>query len=414
MIDCIIIGAGPSGMMAAGTIAEKGKEVMILEKMSKPCLKLGITGKGRCNLTNLSDVNEIIEKFNSGGRFLKYALHEWSSRQLIDFFQTKGLKTKVERGNRVFPVSDKALEVVGILKDWVRTTGGVLLNNVEILEIVRSKDKVEAVKYRFQNKVFNQPCKNIVLATGGLSYPRTGSTGDGYQLAEKLGHNIVQPKPALVPLTTDSRSLILKDLKLKNIKAILWSNNKKVCEEFGELDFTDFGVDGPVILTMSTKVVKAVEKKEKIELSIDLKPALDNIQLKNRIIREIKQLGSREIIHLLKKLLPGKLADFYMEEMKIDKATKCTQFTAEQRKRLEAWLKNFQIKITGYRPIAEAIVTSGGVNLKEINPVTMESKLLSNLYIVGELLDIDAKTGGYNLQAAFSTGYVAGKAIGTK
>jgi len=410
-INTIIIGAGPAGMMAAGIAKENGNKVLVLEKMSKPCLKLGITGKGRCNLTNMSEIKDILGKFNSGKRFMKYSIHEFSNQNLIEFFESKGLKTKVERGNRVFPISDKAMEVVGIMKDWIRDLGVKIQKDVKILDILEKDGKITAVIYKYQDEIINQPCENLIIATGGKSYPKTGSTGDGYKLAEELGHTIIPPKPALVPLITEYKIHQLDKLKLKNINATFWADGRKLCEEFGELYFTEYGIDGPVVITMSNDVINALSKDQNVELSIDLKPALTTKQIKNRLLREIADLKSLVIFHLLRRILPEKLAEYCIDELQIDRKTKCAELHADDRKKIENWLKNFRVKVIGSRPIEEAIVTAGGINLKEVNPNTMESRITKNLYFAGEILDIDAKTGGYNLQAAFSTGYVAGKNV---
>lgn len=408
MTDCIIIGGGPAGLMAAGILAEKGKKVVVLEKMNKPCLKLGITGKGRCNLTNAADMREFLKNINSGQRFLKYSLYEFSNQDLMAFFEKKGVRLKIERGNRVFPTSDKSFEIVGALKDWVKNLNVKIETGVEITNFFTKNRKLTAVEFQKKGEILRLECKNVIIATGGKSYPKTGSTGDGYLMAKELGHKIVKPAPALVPLTTENKTHGLKSLKLKNINASFWQDNNKICEAFGELYFTDYGVDGPVILTLSNEVIHSLKTVGKVELSIDLKPALSHKQLKNRLIREFDNPENIILRDGLRKLLPEQLVDFCTDELNLPKDKKCAEITAEERKGIRLWLKDFRVKITGHRPIEEAIVTAGGIDLKEVEPTTMRSKIINNLFFAGEVLNIDAQTGGFNLQIAFSTGYVAG------
>ncbi len=411
MIDCVVIGGGVAGLMAAGVAAENGKKVVVLEKMKKPVLKLGITGKGRCNLTNMSEINDLLKNFNSGNRFLKYALHEFSNKDLMEFFEKKGVKLKVERGNRVFPNSDKALQVVGAMKDWIRNLKVEIKTEVKIIKIQLKRGNIASVIYRYKNDEIILECKNLIIATGGKSYPRTGSTGDGYKFAKDLGHKIIHPLPSLVPLTTENKTHLLDSMKLKNINASFWVNDKKLCEDFGELYFTDYGVDGPIILSMSNAVIKQLKDHQKVEISIDLKPALTHKKLKNRLIREIDNNHDKIFETVVQSVLPVTLSNYCIGELKLPRNKKCSEITVEERKKLRLWLKDFRIKISGYRPIEEAIVTAGGVHLKEIDSSTMKSKIINNLYFAGEILDVDAQTGGYNLQAAFSTGFVAGKSI---
>lgn len=411
MIDLVVIGAGPAGIMAAGIAAEKGNSVILLEKMPKPLLKLGITGKGRCNLTNAAEIKDILTKFNVGNRFLKYAIHEFSNNRLMEFFEKKGIKLKIERGNRVFPENDKALEIVGVLKDWIRNLNVEIKTEIQIQEILTRDRSIESVSYLQKGEVKKISCKNLLIATGGLSYPKTGSTGDGYKMAKELGHRIVSPKAALVPLITEKKIYQLQGLKLKNVAASILVNGKKICENFGELYFTDYGIDGPVVLTMSNEAIKNLQSGKEVSLSIDLKPALTHKQIKNRLIREINKPDNKILAEVVRKLLPEKLTEYCLKELGLSKDRKTSEITVEERKKIRLWLKDFQIKITGHRPIEEAIITAGGVDLREIDPITMESKIVKNLYFAGEIMDIDAKTGGYNLQAAFSTGYVVGKSI---
>ncbi len=412
MYDLVVIGAGPAGMMAAGTAAEKGKSVLILEKMPKPCLKLGITGKGRCNLTNLCSIKEFIKNIESGKRFMKYSLHEFSPEKLMLFFTDRGVELKVERGRRVFPESDRAMEIVGAMKDWVRDLKIPVETDVEVLGVNRGQDqdKIKTVTLLQKNRKYTIGCHNLLIATGGRSYPKTGSKGDGYKLAKELGHAITEIKPALVPLETVEDVKELKGLKLKNTNVSIWVDSKKLHEEFGELFFTEYGVDGAVILTLSNQAVKNIDKD--VVLSIDLKPALSHKKLKNRLIREFSKQENFEGV--LRSLMPEQLMEYCIQQLEIDREKNCEIVTADERKELRLWLKDFHFKISAARPIEEAIVTSGGVDLKEVDRQTMKSKLVNNLYFAGEVLNIDALTGGYNLQMAFSTGYIAGKSIGSQ
>ena len=411
MIDCIIIGGGPAGLMAAGTVAEAGKKVLVLEKMDKPCLKLGITGKGRCNLANINETKELLKQFNSGKRFLKYALHEFSNHDLMQFFETKGVKLKVERGNRVFPASGKAFQIVGALKDWCRSLKVEVKTRVHIQKIITKHNLVTGVVFIEKREEKLVKCQNLIIATGGKSYPQTGSTGDGYEMAKRLGHKIIKPKPSLVPLFTENKTHVLDNLKLKNVNITLKQEGKKICEKFGELYFTDFGIDGPVTLTISNYAIKQLMTVGKVNISIDLKPGLSHKQLKNRLIREISDKKNRNLRDVVYQLLPVILANYCLKELQLPINKKCTEITAEERQKIRIWLKEFTVQITGYKPLEDGIVTAGGINLKEIDSTTMRSKIIYNLIFAGEILDVDAQTGGYNLQAAFSTGYVAGKSI---
>ena len=406
----IVVGGGAAGLMAAGQAALMGADVLVLEKMPKPGLKLRITGKGRCNLTNIALLPEFVEHFGENGKFLRQAFSRFFSEDLIAFFKELGVETVTERGGRVFPASDRADEVIGALGKWVtglakiRTNCAVkklLIENGEVVGVTAKTKSYDLEDFRTDR---------VIIATGGKSYPGTGSTGDGYELAKSVGHTIVPPRPALVPLETKGDIAgRLQGLSLKNVNVKIIIDGKKRAEAFGEMLFTHFGVSGPIILLLSKMCVDALLAHEIVAISIDLKPALANQQLNQRILRDLNQNGKKQFQNILKFLLPQKLIPICAEITGIEPEKSGNQITSDERKRLRLWLKDFQLEVTGYRPFSEAIITAGGVNLKEVNPRTMESRLVKGLYFAGEVLDIDADTGGYNLQAAFSTGWVAGR-----
>jgi len=397
-------------VIAAGQAALMGADVLVLEKMPKPGLKLRITGKGRCNLTNIALLPEFVEHFGENGKFLRQAFSRFFSEDLIAFFKELGVETVTERGGRVFPASDRADEVIGALGKWVtglakiRTNCAVkklLIENGEVVGVTAKTKSYDLEDFRTDR---------VIIATGGKSYPGTGSTGDGYELAKSVGHTIVPPRPALVPLETKGDIAgRLQGLSLKNVNVKIIIDGKKRAEAFGEMLFTHFGVSGPIILLLSKMCVDALLAHEIVAISIDLKPALANQQLNQRILRDLNQNGKKQFQNILKFLLPQKLIPICAEITGIEPEKSGNQITSDERKRLRLWLKDFQLEVTGYRPFSEAIITAGGVNLKEVNPRTMESRLVKGLYFAGEVLDIDADTGGYNLQAAFSTGWVAGR-----
>ncbi len=410
----LVCGGGPAGLFAAITAAEKGAKVTVLEKMQSPCRKLAITGKGRCNITNSSPKSDFIKKFRSNKNFIKKIFAAHFSEETISFFENQNVPIKTERGCRVFPKSDKALDVVDAIVKRALSLGVTILSNTRVVEIVTENNSVIAIKIinSKNGKTETLQSDNIILATGGMSYPATGSTGDGYKLAKKLGHTIISPAPALVPLETATpRASKLQGVSLKNINAVLWCNNKKIMEEFGEMLFTHFGLSGPVILTLSRAAVNAINHKEKVEISIDLKPALDHTKLDQRLLREIDENKKKQIENLLKNLLPSKMIPFCLEELNINGKKPAHEISKEERKKLKLWLKDLRFTIKNHRPLTEAIVTAGGIDTKEINPATMESRIIKGLFFAGETVDIDADTGGYNLQAAFSTGIIAGEAV---
>ena len=408
--DLVIIGAGAGGMLAAISAAEEGLSVLLIEKMSRAGRKMLISGKGRCNITNTAYQSEFYKKIYPKPKFLKHAFSHFFSKDIINLLEKNGLKTKEERGGRVFPESDKAKDVVDTLLLIIKSYGVEILTDTKVTEIVTEDNTVKSLKMNRSRKAENIICKNIILATGGKSYPATGSTGDGFVLAKKLGHTINPVRPALVPLITEGNTAEkLQGLSLKNIKAILWVKGKKFREEFGEMLFAHFGLTGPVILTLSRFAVEALDNKFPVEISIDLKPALDEQKLDNRLQRDLNENGKKQIRNVLKTLLPSKLIPVILELSKIDPYKECNQVSAKERKKLRVLLKDLRFKVSGHRGFKEAIITAGGIATNEIDGKTMMSKLIKNLYFAGEIIDLDAETGGYNFQIAFSTGWLAGK-----
>jgi hypothetical protein len=407
----IIIGGGAAGLMAAGMAAQstgKSSQVILLEKMGQTGRKIGISGKGRCNLTNNAALEEFLSRFGKNGRFLRQCFQQFFNQELIDFFESKNLPLAIERGGRVFPQSNRALDVVKVLNTWLQAEQVKVKKNASASAILVNQGRVSGVVVNGTKL----PCENVILATGGKSYPRTGSTGDGYSLAESLGHTIVPLRPALVPLVSrDKKVHRMAGLELRNVAVRLYLDGKRKDQEFGELAFTGFGLTGPVILTLSSVIVDALEKGQQATLSLDLKPALDDKKLDNRLIRDFSSRCGEPIESILRGLLPSQMVPICLESCDIPLDIDTANFPAKMRKRLVQWLKDFRIDISGYRSYDEAIITAGGVSLKEIDPKTMESKLVKGLFITGELLDIQADTGGYNLQAAFSTGWLAGSSV---
>jgi len=403
--DIIVIGAGASGMMAAGRAAEIGARVLLLEKMPRVGLKLGITGKGRCNLTNQGDINAFLDSYSPDSRFLRNCLARFFNQDLMNFFEQRRVPLVVERGGRVFPKSNQAGDIVSALLEFVKDNKVSLIKGQAVKEIVVHSGWVEGVET--QNGAFK--ARAVILATGGASYPKTGSTGDGYRMAQKAGHTIVPIRPFLIPLKVkESWVKDLQGVSLKNVSATVFVNGRKDRSEFGEMLFTHFGVSGPIILTLSGQVADVL-KQGRVEISINLKPALTQEQLDERLKRELKTHHLKGLQGILKFLLPGRMIPVFLALSKIPGNKKGNQISAEERLRIRTLLTDLRLTVTGTRPLEEAIITAGGVLLKEVNPKTMESTIISGLFLCGEVLDIQGKTGGYNLQAAFSTGWVAGE-----
>ena len=393
-------------MIAAISASKQGDNVTIIEKMSSCGKKLLITGKGRCNITNSTDINGFIENTPTNGRFLYGALNNFSNIDIINLLHKEGVETKVERGGRVFPVSDKSEDVLNALIKILKKLKVKILTNTEVKNILVKNNAVIGVELKEGSKL---NADKVILATGGKSYPVTGSTGDGYKMAQKLGHSIISIRPSLVPLVSnDSICKDLQGLSLKNVSIELKNEDKLIYKDFGEMLFTHFGVSGPIILSSSAHLIryKNIEqllKQGKVHLQIDLKPAIDENKLDARILRDFEEVKNREFKNSLDKLLPQKLIPVVINKSKINPQKKVNEITKEERLRLVKILKCLDLVIIGTRPIEEAIITSGGVNIKEINPKTMESKIVKGLYFAGEIIDVDSLTGGFNLQIAWST-----------
>lgn len=407
MANVLVIGGGAAGLLAGIAAAQSGSQTVILEKMRRPGKKILITGKGRCNITNNCDLQEIIKNIPGNGRFLNSALRRFTNQDIVQLLEDNGLPTKVERGGRVFPVSDKAADVVDTLVKIYKNYGGKLLTDCKVKSITAEFGKITGAVTADGQKF---TADAVILAAGGSSYPGTGSDGSGVKLAKALGHTIVPLAPSLVPLESDSPYIAdLQGLSLRNIEGTVYADGKKIGSEFGEMLFTHFGVSGPIILSLSKCVAEAFAKgAQDVGLAIDLKPALDKDKLDARLQRDFTQYSRKQMPNGMKDLLPQRLIAPVLDQAFIDEEKFVNQLSRAERRRLVDVLKAFTVPITGTRPIAEAIVTAGGVSLKEIDPKTMESKLIKGLFIAGEVMDIDGYTGGYNLQAAFSTGYAAG------
>ena len=416
----VVIGGGPAGMMSAITAAQEKNEVIIIEKNKTLGRKLLITGKGRCNITSSLDMSEFIKNIPGNGKFLYSAFQTFKNTDIIEFLNKNGLKVKEERGNRIFPVTDSAQSVLDcfereIKKDNIKVKYGTRVKRILRKEIQEENFNYKAVGVELEDgeKIY---ADKIILATGGKSYPLTGSNGDGYKIASELGHTITDIKPSIVPLEADVNICkYLQGLSLRNVKIMIKDieKNKKIYEDFGEMMFTHFGVSGPIILSSSAHLVRyknidRLLKENKIVLYIDLKPALSEEALDNRILRDFEEFKNKEFKNSLDKLLPQKMIPYVIEESGILPEKRVNEVSKDERRKLVSLLKNIEITIWGFRPIEEAIVTAGGISIKEINPKNMESKIVKGLNFAGEIIDVDAYTGGFNLQIAYSTGYIAG------
>lgn len=416
----VVIGGGPAGMMSAITAAQEKNEVIIIEKNKTLGRKLLITGKGRCNITSSLDMSEFIKNIPGNGKFLYSAFQTFKNTDIIEFLNKNGLKVKEERGNRIFPVTDSAQSVLDcfereIKKDNIKVKYGTRVKRILRKEIQEENFNYKAVGVELEDgeKIY---ADKIILATGGKSYPLTGSNGDGYKIASELGHTITDIKPSIVPLEADVNICkYLQGLSLRNVKIMIKDieKNKKIYEDFGEMMFTHFGVSGPIILSSSAHLVRyknidRLLKENKIVLYIDLKPALSEEALDNRILRDFEEFKNKEFKNSLDKLLPQKMIPYVIEESGILPEKRVNKVSKDERRKLVGLLKNIEITIWGFRPIEEAIVTAGGISIKEINPKNMESKIVKGLSFAGEIIDVDAYTGGFNLQIAYSTGYIAG------
>ena len=405
MSNVIVVGGGAAGMMAAIFAARNGQNVTLLEKNEKLGKKIFITGKGRCNITNAADIEDLFTAVTSNPKFLYSGFYSFTNQQVIDFFEELGVKTKIERGERVFPVSDHSSDVIAAFSRELKSLGVAVSLYTEVRELLCEQDKVCGVLLTNGKKM---KADAVIVATGGISYPSTGSTGDGYRFAKETGHRVTELLPSLVPMEVRQwYAKELQGLSLRNIEICITDGKKKLYEEFGEMLFTHYGVTGPVILSASSVVGKTLRKKE-LTLHIDLKPALSEEQLDKRILREFDANHNKQYKNSIDSLFPAKLKPVMIELSEIEPEKKVNEITKEERQRLVHLIKDFTMTLTGLRSYNEAIITKGGVSVKEIDPGTMESKKMKGLYFAGEVLDLDAVTGGYNLQIAWSTGYLAG------
>ena len=403
--DVIVIGAGPAGLLAAGRAAELGGKVLVLEKMKHEGRKLLITGKGRCNITNDAPISEFIKHVYPNGRFLRNAFSSFFSKDIIKLLEEHGVESTLERGGRYFPASNRSRDVLNALLQWVKNHKVEIRCGYRVEELLVEDNTVIGVKANGKKFL----CNHVIMATGGKSYPATGSNGEGYELARRVGHSVVKARPALVPLETKGDlAQKLQGLNLKNVKATVWVNGKKRADDFGEMIFTHFGLSGPIILTLSREVVRELQDKNRVEVSIDLKPALDEQKLDTRLIRDLNEHGNKKLLNIFKLWLPASMISVFIELLNIDTEKECNQVSSKERKQILYLMKNLVFKISNYRSFKEAIITSGGISTKEISQKTMESKVVKGLYFAGEMIDLDAETGGYNLQIAYSTGWLAG------
>ncbi len=406
--DVVIIGAGASGLVAAIRAGELGCSVALVEKNNKPGVKLAITGKGRCNITNTASASEFYKHIHPRPRFLKHAFHRFFSRQIIQMLSDLGVSTTEERGGRVFPTNGKASDIVQAFMRKLQQLPVTILYGARVDALLTRENQVTGVQISRKGQKENIQANHVILSSGGQSYPATGSTGEGYELARSVGHRITPARQALVPLETREaipRSAV--DLVLKNVTASVWSDGKKQQEAFGELFFTDYGLSGSIILTLSGFVVDELRLGKNVRVSLDLKPALDEKKLDNRLLRDLEQFSKKQTVNLFRKWMPADLIPVFVEQTGIDPKKPAHQITARERRQLKKLLKGLTYTIKGPRSFKEAIITAGGIPTDEIHSRTLESKLVSNLYFAGEVIDLHGDTGGYNLQIAFSTGWLA-------
>lgn len=409
--DVIVVGAGAAGLIAAGRAAELGGRVLLLEKMARAGRKLLLTGKGRCNITNTAPIEEFIQHIHPDGNFLQHAFERFFSEDIVRLLNQHGCATAVERGGRVFPVSNKSADVLDALMRWMMRHPVEICYGQRVEDLILENGQLAGLKIRSKTGSRSVRARAVILCTGGMSYPATGSTGDGYRLALAAGHAIETPRPALVPLeTAGNLARRLQGLNLKNVKAEVWVNNRKSREAFGEMSVTDSGLSGPIILTMSRFIVDELLKNSRIEISVDLKPALHEAKLDARLVRDLTEYGGLRMDAICRKWLPAPLVPVLLDGTGIQRSKAGQQLTTAERRKILLWMKDVRFTITGFRPFKEAIITAGGVRSSEIDPHSMESRLVPQLYFAGELIDLDADTGGFNLQIAFSTAWLAAEA----
>jgi len=410
--DLIVVGAGAAGIVAAGRASHQGLRVLMIEKMRRAGRKLLITGKGRCNITHDGTQAVYFENIFPNGRFLKHAFHAFFVQDILQILHDQGVETTTERGSRVFPVSNSSADVVNALLRWMGTKNIRILFESRTTSLLIDNNHIKGVEVMGAKGTETYLAPSVMICTGGKSYPATGSTGDGYKLAAQAGHTIADVFPALVPLVTKGDTAEkLQGLGLKNVKASVWVNGKKQREDFGEVMFAHYGLSGPIILTLSRYVVEELGRNHAVEISIDLKPALDEHKLDARLLRDINEHGKKQIENIFKLWLPAKMIPVFLELLELDGDKLCHQMSAKERRKVLLLMKDFRFTITGHPGYKEAIITAGGVRTSEIQSKTMESKLVAGLYFAGEVIDLDANTGGFNLQIAFSTAWLAADSV---
>lgn len=408
--DVIVVGAGAAGLVAAGKAAELGGRVLVLEKMERAARKILISGKGRCNITNSATLDEFLKHIHPESGFLRHAFSRFFSHDIINLLEFNGCPSVVERGGRVFPVSNKAADVVKALVKWGERHRVEIRCGHKVTGLIIENGAVTGLHVHSNSGSRTLHAGSVILCTGGKSYPATGSDGDGYRFAASVGHSIETPRPSLVPLETEGNTAQrMKGLSLKNVRATVRVNGQSASEAFGEMLFTEFGVSGPIILTLSRFVVDALRENNRVELSVDLKPALNETKLDARLTRDLAENGRLRMEAIFRKWLPAQMIPVLLGKTGVNGAMPGHQLSAQDRRKILLLMKDLRFTITGCRPFKEAIVTAGGVVTAEIDAATMESKLIKNLYFAGEMIDLDADTGGYNLQIAFSTGWLAGE-----
>jgi len=405
LFDIIVVGGGPAGLLAADTAARKGAKVLLLEKMEKPARKLRITGKGRCNITNTKPEEVFLTNVFPDSRLFKPAFKNFSNVDLVNYLNNIGLETVEERGSRIFPASQKSWDVADVLVKEVEQKATILCK-AKVVKLLVEENAVTGLCYEYHGHQINVSAHAVIIATGGFSYPLTGSTGDGYEWASQAGHTIVSPRPSLTGLELKNYETI--KCFIKNVELSLVVDGNLIQKEFGEMEFTGYGIDGPIVLKISRNAIDAVLANKKVAVQINFKPALTEQQLRNRIDREIPTLANGQVSDLLKKLLPSPLVLPFAAKAGISANKRLSELTFTDKDRIVNGLLSLKYTVSGFRPFSEAIITAGGVSMQEINPKTMCSKLINNLFFAGEIVDLDANTGGYNLQIAFSTGYLAG------
>ncbi len=404
--DAIIIGAGPAGLMAAIRAAERKKRILLVERNDTPGKKLLLAGNGRCNFTNICPQEEFLDRFSSSGVFLRNAFAQFFSSELLDFFKAHGVDWKIEEGGKVFPKSNHARDILGVLQKNLTRHGVVFATQERVCEILTQGRAIVGVRTE-TGICFLSSC--VVLATGGISYPETGSTGDGHVLAQRLGHTILPLKPALVGILAKEKFLAdWQGISLRNVSVALWADFKKIAVELGDIIFTHFGISGPAVLNLSAAAYEALERKKEVHCTINFRPDYDLEKLDLWVCRECQKYSGKNIAHILKGIFAQRMVKHFFASCSVQAHKNCNQLTLEERRRLVQGLFSFRLTVSGVMPVEQGMVTRGGVSTKEINPKTMESKLIPGLFFAGEIIDIDAQTGGYNLQAAFSTGWVCG------